>query len=125
VATALRLAREGRAPALLVSRGSWHSESGSCPRSVPGVTVTCFNPKPPNTQGEAEFAGRVARLHHWTSVAVVTAATQDTRARLRLSRCFPGQIYVVTAPMPARQWPFAIAYEWGATLKALFLQHSC
>ena len=42
-----------------------------------------------------------------------------------MSRCFPGKIYGVTAPLPVVQWPYQIAYEWGATLKALFLQRSC
>lgn len=126
--TALRLAREHRAPALLVSIGKLASQpqpGGGCPRAVPGVKVICFNPSPATTQGEAEFIGRIARQHHWTSVALVTVATQDTRARLRVSRCFPGSVYVVTVPLPAGQWPYQIAYEWGAAIKALLLQRNC
>jgi len=125
VATALRLAAERRAPTLLISRGTKQSEIGGCPPPMQDVKVICFNPSPATTQGEAEFAGRLARQHHWKSVALVTVAPQDTRARLRMSRCFPGTIYVATAPLPMAQWPYEIAYEWGATLKALFLQRSC
>jgi hypothetical protein len=125
LATALRLAREHRAPVLLLSRGTKLSESGRCPPSMPGVRVICFNPSPATTQGEAEFLGRLARKDRWRSVALVTVTPQGTRARLRTSRCFPGKIYVVTAPLPTRLWPYEIAYEWGATLKALFVQRSC
>ena len=125
LATALRLAKERRAPTLVISRGTKLSEVGSCPPLMRRVKVICFNPSPATTQGEAEFVGRLARQDRWMSVALVTMAPQDTRARLRLSRCFPGKIYVVTAPLPAKQWPYELAYEWGATLKALFLQRSC
>jgi uncharacterized SAM-binding protein YcdF (DUF218 family) len=126
--TALRLAREHRVPTLLVSIGKLASQpqpGGGCPPAVPQVKVICFNPSPATTQGEAEFVGRFARRHHWTSVALVTATPQDTRARLRLSRCFGGAVYVVTSPLPAGQWPYQIAYEWGATIKALVVQRNC
>jgi uncharacterized SAM-binding protein YcdF (DUF218 family) len=125
---ALRLAREHRAPTLVVSIGSPASQpqpGGGCPRGVQRVKVICFNPSPATTQGEAEFTGRLARQHHWTSVALVTVTPQDTRARLRLSRCFGGPVYVATAPLPAGQWPYQLAYEWGATIKALLVQRNC
>jgi hypothetical protein len=32
---------------------------------------------------------------------------------------------VVTAPLPAGDWPYQIAYEWGALFKALFLYRAC
>lgn len=128
LATALRLARQHRAPTLLVSIGRLASQpqaGGGCPHPVPGVRLVCFNPVPATTQGEAEFIGRFARQHHWTSVALVTVASQDTRARLRLNRCFGGAVYVVTTPLPASQWPYQLAYEWGATIKALVVQRNC
>jgi hypothetical protein len=40
-------------------------------------------------------------------------------------RCFSGQVYVMTAPVPLRDWPYEIAYEWGATIKALTVNRSC
>ena len=55
----------------------------------------------------------------------MTTTPQDTRARLRVGRCFPGSIYVMTAPLRAYEWPYALAYEWGATIKTLLLQRSC
>jgi hypothetical protein len=58
-------------------------------------------------------------------MVLVTTTPQDTRARIRIGRCFAGQVYVVTAPLPAHEWPYTIAYEWGAIVKALFIQRSC
>jgi hypothetical protein len=123
-AVALRLARAGRASFLLVSQGTVASHY-PCPAPVPRVTLICFHPAPATTQGEAEFAGRLAAAHHWRSMAVVTITPQASRARLRLERCFAGHVYVMTAGIPPRSWLYQVAYEWGATLKALFVQRGC
>ena len=124
--TTLSLAWAHRAPVVVISRGSAYWGHGSvCAPAIPRVKVICFRPEPATTRGEAEFAGRLAQRYHWHSIALVTIRPQDTRARLRVERCFPGSIYVVTAPLPADQWPYQVVYEWGATLKALFLQRSC
>lgn len=124
VAAAVRLAEQHRAPYLVVSLGRPQSSYG-CPAPVAGVRLICFNPAPPTTQGEAEYVGRLARTYHWRSIAVVTITPQDTRARLRMERCFDGPVYVLTTPIPAGQWPYQLAYEWGALTKALVLQRSC
>jgi hypothetical protein len=68
--------------------------------------VICFNPHPNATQGVAEFAGRLAKQYHWRSIALVTITPQDTRARIRMERCFSGQVYVMTAPMRLHDWPY-------------------
>jgi hypothetical protein len=121
---AVRLAGQHRAPFLVVSQGT-PAAHDPCPRPVPGVRLICFNPRPATTQGEAEAIGRLARAYHWQSVAVVAITPQDSRARLRVERCFAGQVYVVTAPIALRSWPYQIAYEWGALFKAVALQRSC
>jgi hypothetical protein len=121
---ALMLAREGRAPVLVVSQGQ-HGYSDPCPSPVPGVPLICFDPVPGNTRGEAEFAGRLAKKYHWHSIVLVTTAEQDTRARMLLRRCFGGAVYVVTAPQPLSSLPSQIAYGWGALLKALVLVRAC
>jgi hypothetical protein len=121
---ALQLARARRAPALVVSRG--HLGYGSpCPPKIPGLTLICFDPSPSSTRGEAQFVGRLAKRYHWHSIVLVTTRAQDTRARIRVGRCFSGKIYVVAAPRPFYDWPYEIAYEWGATFKALVLQWAC
>ena len=121
---ALALARQHRAPVLVISRGQ-HGYGGPCPPATPGVALTCFEPDPGNTRGEAEFVGRLARKYHWTSVVLVTSRAQDTRARIVVGRCFGGHVYVATGPLPLRQWPYEIAYGWGALVKALVVERSC
>jgi hypothetical protein len=121
---ALELARERRAPVLVVSQGQ-HGYSNSCVSPVPDVSLICFDPVPGNTRGEAEFAGRLAKKYHWNSVVLVTTAEQDTRARMLMRRCFGGAVYVVTAPQPLSALPGQIAYGWGALLKAITLVTAC
>jgi hypothetical protein len=121
---ALQLAREHRAPVLVVSRG-WQGYGGPCPPPVQGVMLICFDPDPGTTRGEAEALGRLAKQYHWSSVVLVTTRTQDTRARIMAERCFGGSTYVVTAPLPLSSWPYQIAYGWGALLKALVVYRAC
>lgn len=121
---ALRLAREHRSPVLVISQGQ-HGYGGPCPPAPPGVELICFDPDPGDTRGEAEYLGRLARRFHWSSVALVATRTQDTRARIMVRRCFAGSVYVVTAPLAAGSWPYQIAYEWGALLKALIVVRTC
>lgn len=122
----LELARQGRAPVLMVSEGLPFQVPGSvCAPHGVSFQVICFQPDPGTTQGEAEFVGRMARRYHWRSVALVVTPDQDTRARIRFRRCFAGQVYVVTTPLSASSWPHAIAYQWAAMFKAEVLQRAC
>jgi uncharacterized SAM-binding protein YcdF (DUF218 family) len=121
---ALQLAREHRAPVLVVSQG-WKGYGGPCPAGVAGVKLVCFEPNPGNTRGEAEFAARLAEQYHWRSIVLVTTLSQDTRARIILRRCFSGSIYVDAASLPWSALPYQIVYNWGALAKALVLQRSC
>jgi uncharacterized SAM-binding protein YcdF (DUF218 family) len=124
LSAALRLARARRAPMLAISRGH-DGYGGPCPARPPHVKLICFEPDPATTQGEAEVVGRLAQRYHWQSVALVTTRAQDTRARLRVSRCFGGRIYVVTVPQPWYDWPYQLAYEWAALVKAVAIQRAC
>jgi hypothetical protein len=124
LSVALRLARQDRAPFLVISLGTPKSSFG-CPRPVSRVKIICFNPRPATTQGEAEFAGRLAKKYHWRSIAVVAITPQATRARLRMERCFAGPVYVVATAIPLTSWPYELAYQWAALVKALVLQRSC
>jgi hypothetical protein len=121
---ALQLAREHRAPVLVVSRG-WMGYGGPCPPPVPGVRTICFDPDPGDTRGEAEYVGRLAREHRWRSLIVVATRSQAVRAQLLVGRCFSGQTYVATAAIPWDNWPYQLAYGWGALLKATLLARSC
>lgn len=121
----VKLASSGVSRNLVLSVDSAYTETGGrCP-TIAGVTVYCFVPDPSTTQGEARYAAQLAARYHWRSLILVTNTPQDTRARLRMSRCYSGKIYVATSPLPGHEWPGAVLYEWGATLKALLLQRSC
>jgi hypothetical protein len=124
--TALNLAWAHRAPVIVISRGSAYWGHGSvCAPKIPGVTVVCFDPSPATTRAEAEFAGRLAARYHWRSMVVVTVVPQDTVARLEVGRCFAGQVYVVNAPLPRREWPYQIAYQQASAIKAVLMQRGC
>jgi hypothetical protein len=121
---ALRLARQHRAGYLVISQGT-PANDFACPGPVAGVRLICFHPGPATTQGEAEYAGRLAKRYHWRSIALVTIVPQASRGRLRMKRCFPGRVYTVTAPIAASTWPEQITYQWGALIKALVFQRGC
>ena len=119
---ALRLAKEHRAPVLVVSQG-WMGYGGPCPAPTSGVRTICFEPDPGDTRGEAEYVGRLAQRDGWRSLILVVAPTQAVRAQLLVARCFSGRTYVATAPVG--DWLYQIAYGWGALLKAVATHRSC
>jgi hypothetical protein len=121
---ALLLAREHRAPVLVVSRG-WMGYGGPCPPPTPGVKTICFEPNPGNTRGEAEYVAALARREGWHSLLIVATRPQAVRSQLLFGRCYVGRVYISTAPIAVSSWPYQIAYGWGALVKAAFLTRSC
>lgn len=124
LAIAEQLAAEHRASVLVVSRG-WMGYGGPCPPSTPGLRTVCFDPNPGDTRGEAEYVGALASRNGWHSLIVVATRPQAVRAQLIFGRCFTGQVYVATAPLPWTNWPYQIAYGWAALTKAALLVRSC
>jgi hypothetical protein len=122
---ALELAREHRAAFLVQSTLAVAAGTHTCLPAVPGVTVLCFHADPNTTRGEAEWIGKEAKSRRWTSIVLVTTPDQAWRARLRVSRCFPGRVYVATAPLPLLDWPLQIAYQWTASARALIFERAC
>jgi uncharacterized SAM-binding protein YcdF (DUF218 family) len=121
---ALQLARQHRAPVLVVSRG-WMGYGGPCPPATPGVRTICFEPNPGNTRGEAEYIGALARRNAWHSLVLVATRPQAVRAQLLFGRCFSGQVYVATTTLPLSNWPYQVAYGWGALVKAALWVRGC
>jgi uncharacterized SAM-binding protein YcdF (DUF218 family) len=121
----LSLASEDRAPFLVLSEGLPWIRPGLCHQHLGGVTVICFQPEPDTTRGEAEVTTRLARQHAWHSLVLVTTPDQTVRAEIRLRRCFAGEVYGVTTPLPRDQWPYAIAYQWASTAKAETYDRQC
>jgi uncharacterized SAM-binding protein YcdF (DUF218 family) len=121
----LQLAREDRAPYLVLSMGLPWLPPGICTQDVGAAKVICFQPNPDTTQGEAEGASVLAKQHNWSSLLVVSTRDQVWRAHLRFQRCSSGHIYGLGSPLSVGQWPMAIVYQWGATIKAELFQRSC
>ena len=124
-AAALALARDHRAPVLVQSTVAAEAGTDRCLPPVPDVTIMCFNADPGTTQGEARAIAALAARYHWTSVILVTTPDHAWRARLWVSRCFPGGVAVSTTPLPALYWFRQIPYQWGASIKALTFERSC
>lgn len=119
------LARDGYAPTIVFSLVPAYS----CEPSVvhlPRERILCFRANPLTTQGEARAIEHLAATHDWHRIIVVMPTTQATRARLRIGRCYPGQVLEVGVTPPGFwAWVRGIVYEWGALGKALVLQPTC
>ncbi|WP_237702970.1 YdcF family protein [Candidatus Protofrankia datiscae] len=123
LARAIELVRAGYAPVLAVSTPPGADDP--CPAALPGIQVICFRPDPVTTQGEARMTAELATRYGWRSVMIVVGTPQDTRARLRVKRCYEGRALFVTVSPRLRGWPYAISYEWAAMIKALTIQRNC
>lgn len=122
---ALELARDHRAPVLVQSTVQEEAGTDSCLPPVPGVTIMCFHADPNTTRGEARAIGAMAAQYDWDSIILVTTPDHAWRASWRVSRCFPGQIYVSTTHLPFFEWFRQIPYQWVASTKALTVERGC
>lgn len=123
---AVALARQHEAPTVVLSLVPGYACHGSVLPQAPAVHLLCFRADPLTTQGEGRAIARLAAQHHWDRIIVVMPTTQATRARLRIGRCYPGQVLEVAVTPPGFwAWVRGIVYEWPALIKALVLQPSC
>jgi len=122
---ALQLARAQRASYLVQSTVVAEAGTSRCLAAVPHVTVLCFHAEPNTTRGEAHYIAEEAARRNWKTVVLVTTPDQAWRARLRTTRCFRGEVYVATSPMPVQDWLPQIAYQWVATVRALIFERAC
>ena len=119
----LALAWAGYAPVLVLSTTT--PVRPQCVPPIPGVEIICFHADPNSTRGEARYLAAMASARHWRRTIVVTTIPQDTRARLRIGRCYHGGLLVVPAHLSLGRRVAATVYEWGALAKALVLQPGC
>jgi hypothetical protein len=119
------LARRHDAPTLVLSLVPGYSCGRALPQ-LPSEHLLCFRADPLTTQGEGRAIAHLAAVHHWNRVIVVLPTVQATRARLRIGRCYAGQVVEVGVPAPGFwAWWRGIGYEWPALIKALVLQPTC
>jgi DUF218 domain len=120
--TALGLINQGHATNLVISLNSPKQRPAQhvCEGPPAGVSVTCFSPDPPTTQGEARNIRRLAAQRGWNTIIVVTSTYHVSRARMIISRCFDGTLEVVAAPthISLVYWAYQFAYQTGGYLKA-------
>ncbi|MEU6583058.1 YdcF family protein [Nocardia sp. NPDC046763] len=124
----LRLAQEGYAPELLISRSTGQNDP-VMDRYCDGgfaFTVSCFVPNPWTTQGEAEEIRRRARAGHWQHIIVVTYTPHVSRARYIVEKCFSGQITMVASPSDSGLlfWSWMYVRQSAGYVRA-FLQRGC
>ena len=128
VDTALSLIRQHVAASLVVSvpADSQRRTMPLCTAPQDGFSVTCFQPHPATTRGEAEHVRDLARQHGWTSVVVVTSTYHVSRARMIFDRCLDGKLYLVAARrgISMLTWAYQYLYQTGAYVKAV-LQPGC
>jgi len=120
---AIRLARDGAAPVVVISLGGY--PEAPCPRPVGGLTLVCFRARPLNTRGEAEHVARLATRMHWHRIIVVSERSQTTRARMLFKRCTDATILMVPVADPGSRQAYDVAYEWAALAKALTVVRAC
>lgn len=75
----MELARDDRAPHLVLSMGLPWLPPGICTQHVGPAKVICFQPNLDTTEGETEGASRVAEQHGWSSLILVTTARSGAR----------------------------------------------
>ncbi|MEX2211333.1 MAG: YdcF family protein [Gaiellaceae bacterium] len=118
------LVGSGVAPMLVLSRepGSrWDRWRPLCGRRG----VICFDADPYSTQGEAQAVARLAELHGWDEVALVTSRYHLFRARLLFDRCVADDVAAVGADYDRRWLPVVLPLETAKLVRDAVLDRSC
>lgn len=127
--TALALMDEHGVENLVIPNGTaptWPDANRLC-EGPTRFRVLCPSPRPDTTRGEARTIAALAEREGWRRLAMVTSDYHVSRARLLLSRCFEGDLAVVSAD--SRLDPFdrsvRIAHEWFGLARARVVERSC
>lgn len=125
----LELALSGYAPEIAMSNPAGSEDiwlTDMCRHQRYPFHVSCFEPDPPTTRGEAQEIGRLARAHHWQSIIVVTFRPHISRARYIISRCYDGELIMSDskAAISVGDWAWNYLYQTAGYIRAS-LQSGC
>ena len=125
----LEHALQGSAPQVVFSNpigsdATWLTDL--CMHQRYRFTVSCIEPDPPTTRGEARALRRLAQSKGWHSVIVVTDTPHISRARYILERCFDGVLIMNSneGPLLPPDWAWSYVYQSVAFVRAA-LQSGC
>jgi uncharacterized SAM-binding protein YcdF (DUF218 family) len=126
---ALELALQGLAPRVVVSNpagdvDTWLTDL--CRNQRYTFTVSCFEPDPATTKGEARELRRLAAEQGWRTVIVVTFRPHISRARYILQQCFDGALIMTESPadLSLEYWMWTYVYQSLGYVRAA-LQPGC
>ena len=84
----------------------------------------CFDPQPRTTRGESRFVADLATKRRWRRLIIVTTTEQAYRARMLVGRCWDGVVDIVVVDTDLNRIG-RVAYEWGATARAVLFRRGC
>lgn len=89
--------------------------------------VTCTQPDPFTTQGEARWLRDELSENDWDSAIVITATPHVERTRYIFGRCIEQDVTVVgrSTGMGKRDWLYHFFYQTAGYLKALTVSAGC
>ncbi|WP_205857058.1 hypothetical protein, partial [Phytoactinopolyspora endophytica] len=101
-------------------------DTGKCEPWKRDLEEYCLTPDPATTRGESRAFAKLASERGWDQLIVVSTASQSVRARLRLGRCYDGDMEFVTVrENGVFEQVSRVIYENGAMLKALLFERDC
>ena len=120
---ALELGLQGLAPRVVMSNPAGAQDiwlADLCAHQRYSFTVSCFEPAPATTSGEARELRRLATAEGWHTVIVVTFRPHVSRARYILEQCFGGELIMDDGnDKPSLEdWSWAYFYQTGAYVRA-------
>jgi hypothetical protein len=92
-----------------------------CAEGHPSVPLTCLQPEPFTTEGEARALRDAMDENGWTTAIVVTVTPHVNRARFIFGRCVASGVQVlgIADGLDLGGWAWQYAYQTGGWVKAI------